>query len=340
MSKIKGKAVEPYNGNPDELIGFQKITTHLIFDIKLGENFRRKARLVADGHKTDTPSSVTYSSVVSRDSVRICLLIAALNDLDVQAADVENAYLTAPCKEKVWTIAGPEFGSDQGKPLIITKALYGLKSSGAAYRAYFAQTLDELGFRPSIADPDVWMRAAVKPDGEEYYEYILCYVDDILAISFDATLPLKSIMKHFKFKKDKIEPPEFYLGARMEKKNLNGGKVWTMTSKDYIKAIIQNLEERLKKRGIKLPIKNVNVPISASYVPETDQSEELKTDDITMFQELIGELRWAIEIGRVDILTENVNALSLPSITSPWTSRTGDSYLCIFEKEKQTHPLF
>ena len=126
----------------------------------------------------------------------------------------------------------------------------------------------------------------------------------------------------------------------MEKKNLNGGKVWTMTSKDYIKAIIQNLEERLKKKGIKFPIKNVNVPISASYVPETDQSEELKTDDITMFQELIGELRWAIEIGRVDILTENVNALSLPSITSPWTSRTGDSYLCIFEKEKQTHPLF
>lgn len=36
-------------------------------------------------HKTEAPSSVTYSSVVSRDSVRICLLIAAINNLDLQA---------------------------------------------------------------------------------------------------------------------------------------------------------------------------------------------------------------------------------------------------------------
>ena len=84
-----------YNGKPEELYGYKQISTHIIFDIKLGENFRRKARLVADGHKTDSPSSVTYSSVVSRDSVHICLLIAALNDLDLQAADIENAYLLA-----------------------------------------------------------------------------------------------------------------------------------------------------------------------------------------------------------------------------------------------------
>ena len=66
-----------------ELKGYQEITTHFIFDIKLGENFRQKARLVADGHKTKTPKSVTYSSVVARDSVRICLLLAALNDINI-----------------------------------------------------------------------------------------------------------------------------------------------------------------------------------------------------------------------------------------------------------------
>lgn len=73
----------------------------MIFDIKISENFRCKARLAADGHKTHTPSTLTYSSVVSRESVRICLLIAALNDLDVLSADIQNAYLTAPNKEKV-----------------------------------------------------------------------------------------------------------------------------------------------------------------------------------------------------------------------------------------------
>ena len=94
---------------------FSEITGHLIFDIKLGEGFRRKARWVADGHKTKTPSAVTYSTVVSRDSVRILLLVAALNDLDVQGVDIQNAYLTAPNREKLWMQAGPEFGELEGK---------------------------------------------------------------------------------------------------------------------------------------------------------------------------------------------------------------------------------
>ena len=105
----------------------------MIFYIKTGENFRRKARMVADGHRTETPAALTYSFVVSRDSVRITLAIAALNDLSVLACDIQNAYLTAKCREKVWTRAGPEFGSDAGKIMLVVRALYGLKSSGAAF---------------------------------------------------------------------------------------------------------------------------------------------------------------------------------------------------------------
>ena len=67
--------------------------------------------------------------------------------------------------------------------MLVKKALYGLKSSGAAFRAHLAETLDTMGYRPTYADPDVWLRPAVKPDGFEYYEYILCYVDDVLCIS-------------------------------------------------------------------------------------------------------------------------------------------------------------
>ena len=114
--------------------GYQEICCHMIFDIKMGENFRRKARMVADGHRTETPAALTYSSVVSRDSMRIALTIAALNDLSVLACDVQNAYLTAKCREKVWTRAGPEFGSDAGKIMLAVRALYGLKSSGVAFR--------------------------------------------------------------------------------------------------------------------------------------------------------------------------------------------------------------
>ena len=45
--------------------GYQQIKCHMIFDVKMGENFRHKARFVAGGHTTETPTSLTYSSVVS-----------------------------------------------------------------------------------------------------------------------------------------------------------------------------------------------------------------------------------------------------------------------------------
>ena len=116
-------AFEEYDGDPTKLVGCTEITGHMIFDIKLSEGFRRKARFVADGHKTTAPASMTYSTVVSRDSVRILLMIAALNDLDLQAADIQNAFLTAPNLEKCYMKAGPEFLDEQGKIFIVRRAL-------------------------------------------------------------------------------------------------------------------------------------------------------------------------------------------------------------------------
>jgi Reverse transcriptase (RNA-dependent DNA polymerase) len=119
-------------------VGFQKIPCHLIFDIKM--DLTRKARFVAGGHKTEPPASITYASVVSRESVRIAFLIAALNGLDILTADVQGAYLNAPCREKVYTVCGPEFGIHRGRIAVIRLALYGLKSSGFAWRSHLAET--------------------------------------------------------------------------------------------------------------------------------------------------------------------------------------------------------
>jgi hypothetical protein len=80
----------------------------MIFDIKI--DFTQKARFVAGGHVTEPPTSITYSSVVARDSIRIAFLISALNDLDILSADIGNAYLNAYTKEKVHTTCGHEFG--------------------------------------------------------------------------------------------------------------------------------------------------------------------------------------------------------------------------------------
>jgi hypothetical protein len=214
-------AFEVFGRDTTTLTGYQKISGHLVFDVKLGENFRRKARYCADGHKTKSPASVTYSTVVSRDSVRIILTIAALNDLQVLGANVQNAFLTAPCKEKVWLTAGVAFGAKQGKNLLVVRALYGLKSASASFRAYMAKKLDDMGFKSSVAVPDVWMRPATKVDGKEYYEYILMYVDNILAVSATPLPIMQEIQDMVKFKNDKSEETTNYLGAGLQKKNIN-----------------------------------------------------------------------------------------------------------------------
>jgi hypothetical protein len=58
---------------------------------------------------TKTPGSLTYS--------KIAFLIAGLNGLDVLAGDVRNAYLNAPCCEKLWFEGKLETVQDNGKVL-------------------------------------------------------------------------------------------------------------------------------------------------------------------------------------------------------------------------------
>ncbi len=105
---------------------------------------------------TKALATITYARVVSCEIVRIALLMAALNHLNVKVGDVLNAYITAPITEKVWTVLGPEFGTDAGKSVIIVRALYGLKSNGAAVRAHLASFMRQMGYTSCKADPDLW----------------------------------------------------------------------------------------------------------------------------------------------------------------------------------------
>jgi hypothetical protein len=66
--------------------------------------------------------------------------------------DIENAYLTAPITDTVWTVLGPEFGDDAGKLALIVRALYGLKSANVAFRNHLASCMDHLGWKPCLAD--------------------------------------------------------------------------------------------------------------------------------------------------------------------------------------------
>ena len=138
----------------------------MIFDIKMYGNFTDKCCLVDNGRKTDTPASITYSSVVSRDIIRIDFLIASWNDLDICACDIRNAYLNAKCRHKIWMVVGTKFDQlDRGSVMIIYWASYRLKSSGSVWRAKLANTLNHMGNRSTESDPYVWFKWDMKPSG-------------------------------------------------------------------------------------------------------------------------------------------------------------------------------
>ena len=81
--------------------------------------------------------------------------------------------------------------------------------------------------------------------GKSVREYILCYVDDLLAISHDVQAVLKSVQDTFKFKDDKIDKPDVYLGAHLDKMSVDGFEGWTMSSEKYVKSAIENIEQSI-----------------------------------------------------------------------------------------------
>ena len=132
--------------------------------------------------------------------------------------------------------------------MIVKMALYGLKSSGAAFRSNLAGVLHYLSYVLSKADPDVWIRPEIRPNGSEYYEMALCYVDDVMVISGEPMKTMDGIRAGFKLKGDKAKKPDMHLGASLlELETADGKKCWTMSSEKYVKAAIENVEARLAK---------------------------------------------------------------------------------------------
>ncbi len=262
--------------------GYQKIRAHMVFDVK--QMGKRKARFVAGGHMTNPPKDSMYSSVVSLRSIRLVSFLAELNGLELMAADIGNAYLEAYTKEKVCFTAGPEFGPLAGHTLIISKALYGLRSSGARFHEKCADTLRDLGFVPSLADPDVWIR-----DAGDVYEYVTTWVDDLLV----AMKNPKQFMDAFQappynFKLKGVEEPKYHLGGDFFR---DSDGVLCYGAQTYIKRLTQDYSRLFDEEPIKY-----SSPLPHGDHPELDQSEPCGPDGIAKFQSLIGALQWTISL--------------------------------------------
>jgi hypothetical protein len=139
-----------------------------------------------------------------------------------------------------------------------------------------------------------------------YWAYILIYLDDILCVHHDPGSPLANIDEYFKMKEGSIQVPTFYLGAKMKKTVLPNGLVaWGMSSSKYVQSAVQNVKEYLASLpGDQMLMKKASGPFAGGYKPELDESPELEPTRANFYQSHTWILRWCVELGRIDIITE------------------------------------
>ena len=249
---------------------------------------RHRARCVAGGHRTPDLEEDMYSGVVDLETVRLALTVAAKDkDMKVYAADISHAYIQANTTEKVYTRAGPEFRELEGQILIITKALYGLKSSGARFHIKLSQNIRDMGFTPIQADYDFYRR-----DMGEYYDYLAVIVDDLLIFSHNPQEIVDKFTKIYELKG--VGTPEYYSGADIAYSVTH--ECWTLSAKTYITNVCEKIETLFHEK-----LKGYGSPMEPGDHPELDDTDLLYGADITRYQMLIGCAQWAVTLGRFDI---------------------------------------
>ena len=126
---------------------------------------------------------------------------------------------------------------------------------------------------------------------------ILCYVDDVIATSSKPMLIIDGIKATFKLKGDKAEVPVMYLGGDIKQvETTSGTKCWTLSSENYMKTAIANVEEKLSKSNLRLPSKCIT-PFVSGYHPSEDMTKELDSEGTRYYQELIGVLDGRLRFG-------------------------------------------
>lgn len=267
--------------------GYLKIKCHFVYDVK--HDLRHKGRLVGGGHLTPPCKEEAYSGVISLRTLRIAITLGELNGLKIMVGDIGNAYLEAYTQEKVYIVAGPEFGELEGHTLIIQKALYGLRTSGKRFHDRLADTLLDMGFTPCKGDENLWIRPL-----NDYYEFVCVYVDDIMAIMEKPQQFFDDLREIYGYKLKGVGPPKYHLGGDFYR-DPDGTLAWGAQS--YIQRLLANYETLFKEQP-----KLTSAPLDHNDSPELDTSHELDKLGRTQYQSLIGALQWCITLGRIDIL--------------------------------------
>ena len=173
--------------------------------------------------------------------------------------DLVNAFIQAPCHEKILCEGSLECREDQGKVCVVVQLLYRLKSASTTFHSSLAQSLQDLGYQSTKVDPDIWICKAVPDNDHKYYEMLFVYIDDILALSHKndilalshkAKATIMKITQFFTAKEGSVKPLDIYLSANISQfQLLDGHEVWATSPKAYVKNLIQFVECLLTDDG-------------------------------------------------------------------------------------------
>lgn len=266
-----------------------------VLTIKRDENgkiVRHKARLCAKGYSQQYGRDYveTSSPVVTKETVRTCLAIAASEKLDILQFDVKTAFLHGTLDDYVCTEVPAEFVelvgellSDEERNMIkhgaiceLRKSIYGLKQAGLCWYIRFRDFLvDVVGLRPSKTDPCLFI-------GKGYF--LILYVDDGLIFSISRRMGekvLSQIKKEFDVKS--MGSPRFFLGWKIDI-----SKQGIFVSQP---AYIAKLAEKFG------PLRQVSTPMSTTF--DVDQPGTALQD--SDYRSIIGSLMFAAVGTRPDI---------------------------------------
>ena len=144
-----------------------------------------------------------------------------------------------------------------------------------------AETLLEMNFVSTQADPDVYRQRSRKPIGKEYYELLLVYVDDVLACSHNPQAIMDALSLTYDLKPGSVGAPTIYLGAEIKKYQVaNGKEHYSMSSTQYVKNGIKTVEQLLRNEDQVLRDTKTSgkQPLPRNYRPELEQSDELQSE--------------------------------------------------------------
>ena len=130
--------------------------------------------------------------------------------------------------------------------------------------------------------------------------------DDLLVTFYRTNLVMKVFDTAYTLKPDangkKWYESTTYLRANIAKFRVpdTGKTCWSMSGNTYTKEAIKNIELKLAKSVLQMFITS-RLSINLGCQLELDMSPVLEDSQANYYQNTVGRLRWAVNIGRIDI---------------------------------------